>query len=132
MDVTVETMPKSVYFKKMLAGDFPAHLLGWGNTSGNSISFLKAVVGSRDKKAGRGSHNPSYTNPELDVLIDKAASTVETSARVKLLQEAMTVAVERQAFLPLHVNKVIVATRKGLTYKPQVDESINAAALRKE
>ena len=132
MDVTVETMPKSVYFKKMLAGDFPAHLLGWGNTAGNSVSFLKSVVGSRDKKAGRGSYNPSYANPELDALIDRAASTVETGARVRLLQEAMAVAVRQQAFLPLHVNKVIVATRKGLTYRPQVDENINAVNLRKE
>ena len=132
MEVTVETMPKSVYFKKMLACEFPVHLLGWGNTAGNSVSFLKSVIGTPDKAAGRGSWNCSYSNPELDALIDKAASTVDEAARIGLLQEAMTMAVTRQAFLPLHVNKVIVATRKGLSYRPQVDENINAVSLRRE
>ena len=131
MKVTVETMPKSVYFKKMLACEFPVHLLGWGNTAGNSVSFLKSVVGTPDKAAGRGSWNCSYSNPELDALIDRAASTVDEAARIGLLQKAMIMAVTQQAFLPLHVNKVIVATRKGLSYRPQVDENINAVSLRK-
>ncbi len=132
INVTVETFPKSVYFKKMLAGEFPAHLLGWGNTTGSSTSFLKSVIGTPDKIAGRGSYNRSYSNPELDAQIDKAASTVDQVARVKLLQGIMATTVAQQAFLPLHVNKVIVATRKGLTYKPQVDENTNAMNLRRE
>ncbi|MBW4976352.1 ABC transporter substrate-binding protein [Pseudohalocynthiibacter aestuariivivens] len=132
MDVTVDTSPKAVYFKKMLAGDFPAHYLAWGNTAGDSISFLKSVVGTPNKEHGRGSNNRSFSNADLDVLIDKAASTVDEAERIKLLQEVMTIAVAEHAFLPMHVNNVIAATRKGLTYTPQMDENTNALSLRKE
>ena len=132
MEVTVDTTPKAVYFKKMLDGEFPAHLLAWGNTAGDSISFLKSIAGTPDKAAGRGSYNRSYSNPELDTLIDKAASTVDEAERVELLQEAMRIAVDEQVFMPLHVNNVIAATRKGLTYTPQMDENTNAMNLRKE
>ena len=132
MDVTVDTTPKAVYFKKLLAGEYPAHLLAWGNTSGDSISFLKSIVGTPNKEHGRGSYNRSYSNPELDVLIDKAAATVIEAERVKLLKEAMAVAVDEQVFLPLHVNSVIAATRQGLSYTPQKDENTNAMNLRKE
>ncbi|MCZ4352719.1 ABC transporter substrate-binding protein [Roseovarius aestuarii] len=132
MDVTVDATPKSVYFKKLLAGDYPAHFLAWGNTSGDSISFLKSIAGTPDKENGRGSYNRSYTNPDLDNLIDKAASIVDEAERVALLREAMTDAINDQVFMPLHINNVIAATRKGLTYTPQVDENTNAMNLRKE
>ena len=66
------------------------------------------------------------------MLIDKAAATVIEAERVKLLKEAMAVAVDEQVFLPLHVNSVIAATRQGLSYTPQKDENTNAMNLRKE
>lgn len=132
LEVTVDTSPKSVYFQKLLAGDYPAHLLAWGNTAGDSISVLKAIAGTPNKKQGRGSYNRSYSDSDLDELIDEAASTVDKQTRVDRLQHAMSVAIEDEVFLPLHVNNVIAATREGLTYTPQMDENTNAMNLRRK
>lgn len=126
----IETMPKAVYFKKMQAREFPAYMLGWGNNRGNSISILKSVIGTPDKGAGRGSWNASYSDPELDKLIDKAAETMDPAAREGLLRRAMAEAIEGNALLPLHAQPVIAATREGLVYQPSADEATLAYNLR--
>jgi len=132
LDVTVETMPKAVYFKKMQAREFPAFMLGWGNNQGNSISILKSVMGTPDKDAGRGSWNASYSDPELDALMDEAASTMDPETQQALLKQAMAMAIEGNAIIPLHAQPVIVATRDGLVYTPMADESTLARNLRPE
>ncbi|CCE97029.1 ABC transporter substrate-binding protein [Sinorhizobium fredii] len=132
LKVAVDTSPKAVYFNKVYAGTFGAHMLAWGNTAGDSISFLKSIVGSPDKAHGRGSQNQKYLNAKLDVQIDKAALTIDDAQRAKLLQQAMVDAIQDNAFLPLHATAVIAATRKGLTYTPQADETTMATFLRKQ
>ena len=37
--VDIETMPKAVYFGRMLKGEFPTYMLGGGNNTGDSIYF---------------------------------------------------------------------------------------------
>ena len=114
----IDSMPKAVYFKKMLGGEYSAYMLGWGNTRGDSISFLKNVIHSRGGVGGGGTWNASYSNPQLDRQIDAAMSTMDESLRKKQLDEIMTRAVADNAFLPLHTQPVIVATRAGLQYLP--------------
>jgi peptide/nickel transport system substrate-binding protein len=130
IDATIETMPKAVYFKKMQGFEFPAFMLGWGNNQGNSISILKSVMGTPDEAAGRGSWNASFADPELDALIDEAAATMDPDQQEALLEDAMSMAIEKNAIVPLHAQPVIAATREGLTYSPMADESTLSRNLR--
>ena len=132
LKVNVDTAPKAVFFKRLYDSEFPVHLLAWGNTAGDSISFLKAVVGTPDKPNGRGSQNRNYSKPELDPLIDEAALTMDDKVRVERLQKAMEIAIADNAILPLHTTTVLAATKKGLTYQPQADETTLAIELRKQ
>ena len=128
--VDIETMPKAVYFGRMLKGEFPTYMLGWGNSMGNSISFLNNVIGTRDISKGRGSWNPSYSDPMLDELIGRGISEMDTDTRTRLLKEAMADAVADLAFFPLHVQPTVFATRSGWRFTPLADETVNTASLR--
>lgn len=125
----IETMPKSVYFSKMLAGEFSAYMLGWGNTRGDSISVLKNVIHSRGKAGG--TWNSSYSNPILDQAIDEAMSIMDQFSRERILRSIMSKAMIDNALLPLHSQPVIVATRRDLHYTPLPSEETLAIQLRK-
>ena len=127
----IQTMPKSVYFTKMLAGEFSAYLLGWGNTRGDSISVLKNVIHSRDNVSGGGTWNPSYSNLQLDSAIDQAITVMDSQQRGAQLTEIMSIAIGDVALIPLHTQPVIVATRAGLRYTPVPGEETLAILLTK-
>jgi len=126
----IETMPKAVYFSKMLGGEFSAYMLGWGNTRGDSISVLKNVIHSRGGPSGGGTWNASYSNAEVDAEIDRAISLMDPSKRLSALEAIMVSAMNDVAMIPLHTQPVITATRVGLVYTPVPGEETLAILLR--
>ena len=128
----IDTMPKSVYFTKMLAGEFAAWMLGWGNTRGDSISVLKNVIHGRDTVRGGGTWNASYANPELDAAIDRAITLMDPNIRRKELTQIMSRAMQEHVMIPLYTQPVIVATRSGLSFTPVPGEETLAILLRRD
>jgi peptide/nickel transport system substrate-binding protein len=126
----VETMPKSVYFKKLLAGELSAYMLGWGNSYGDSMSLLTSVIYSRDNDHGWGTWNASYSDPDLDRSIDEAITTMDPGMRERRLQAIMARVVADNAIVPLYVQPVIAASARQWRYTPAVDEQTLAISLR--
>lgn len=126
----IETMPKSVYFSRMLTGEFAAYMLGWGNTRGDSISVLKNVIHSRDPVTGGGTWNPFYSNPALDRAIDDAITIMDQVERRRQLNEIMSAAMDDVAIIPLYTQPVIAATREDLVYTPVPGEETLAIQLK--
>lgn len=124
IDVNIETMPKAVYFGRLLASEFPIAMLGWGNNDGSGASILASVLHSRNKDKGYGSWNPTYANPDLDAIIEMALTTMDEAARGMSMKSAISKAREDIAAIPLHAQPVITATRKGLSYAPSADEQM--------
>ena len=82
IDMKVETMPRSVYFKRASAGapdgmpEFSFILVGWGSGSGEASSPLKSLIHTVDKSRGMGSANRGrYSNPAIDAVIEEALAT---------------------------------------------------------
>ena len=82
----VETMPRSVYFKRASRGgegdmpEFSFILVGWGAGSGEASSPLKSLIHTYDKDAGFGASNRGrHSNPEIDSVIEEALATVDLS-----------------------------------------------------
>ena len=129
IDTKVETMPKSVYFRKASRGGpgkspaFSFILVGWGAGTGEASSPLKSLLHTYDKARGFGASNRGrYSNPEVDKLVEQALATVDDAKREKLLQQATEVAIEDLGIIPLHYQVNTWATRKGLAYTPRTDE----------
>ena len=80
----VETMPRSVYFKRASRGgpdgtpEFSFVLVGWGAGSGEASSPLKSLIATHTPDKGWGSSNRGrYSNAKVDDLITKALATVD-------------------------------------------------------
>ena len=129
IDTKVETMPKSVYFRRASRGgpdktpEFSFILVGWGAGTGEASSPLKSLLHTYDKSRGFGASNRGrYSNPELDVLVEDALATVDDVKREALLQKATEIAIDDLGIIPLHYQVNTWATRKGLAYVARTDE----------
>ncbi len=125
----VETMPKSVYFRRASRGgpgktpEFSFILVGWGAGTGEASSPLKSLLTTYDKSKGHGASNRGrYSNPKVDKLVVEALATVDDAKREKLLQKATETAIGDLGIIPLHYQVNTWATRKGLAYTPRTDE----------
>jgi peptide/nickel transport system substrate-binding protein len=119
----VEAMPWSVYSVRANKQEFSIGVLGWGSVTGEAGYALINIMGTFDSAASRGASNSGrYSNPALDVLTDKALSTIDDGARQKLLQQAVAMAMDDVAIIPLYQLENFWAMRKGLTYEPRMDE----------
>lgn len=126
----VETMPKSVYFKRASRGgpnktpEFSFVLVGWGSGTGEASSPLKSLLHTYDKSQGFGSSNRGrYSNKEVDALIEEALSTVDDAKRQRLLAKATEIAITDVGLIPLHYQVSTWAAKKGLSFKARTDES---------
>ncbi len=126
----VETMTKSVYFKRASRGgpnktpEFSFVLVGWGAGSGEASSPLKSLLHTYDKANGYGSSNRGrYSNPEVDKLIEEALATVDEGKRQNLLAKATEIAITDVGLIPLHYQVSTWAGKKGIDFKARTDES---------
>ncbi len=111
--------------------DYSAYLLGWGSSTGEASNPLRSLIAAFDAGKGFGAANRGrYNNPAVDALTEQALATADDAAREKLLQRATRLAMDDVAFIPLHNQKNIWATRAGLTYTPRADEETRAQDVR--
>jgi peptide/nickel transport system substrate-binding protein len=132
----VSTMPFSVFLGRASGGtagqsEFSAFLIGGGSVTGDSIQILTSTLHTQDKDSGYGANNYArYSNKQVDALIEKASQTMDEKAREALQKQAMKLALNDAAIIPLvHLNAAW-AMRKGLTLKPRADGFTMATEVR--
>ena len=134
----VETMPRSVYFKRASRGgpnkspEFSFILVGWGAGSGEASSPLKSLIHTYDKARGFGASNRGrHSDPVIDKLIEDALATVDDKKRQDLLAKATELAMAKAAIIPLHYQVNTWAAKKGISYKARSDEKTIAMGVTK-
>ncbi|KAE9627256.1 ABC transporter substrate-binding protein [Parasedimentitalea maritima] len=96
---------------------------GWDVPAGDAGSMYGALFYTRDVKDGYGQVNRgSYSNPEMDALIDKADATPSIDERDGYLQDATKILMADIPMIPVHYEQDIYAARKGVTLEPRVDK----------
>jgi peptide/nickel transport system substrate-binding protein len=124
---TVEPQPWNLFSSRVGQGAYSVALGGVGNASGDSSLALRIVVASRAPERGLGTLNyGGYSNAALDLLIQRAVSEPDDTRREALLREAVGAAMADVALIPLHIQKNIWATRRGVTYQARADEQTRA------
>lgn len=126
---TVDAQPLASLIGRLNRFEASAYLLGWSNSLGEPSTSLRAVIGSRGT-AGTGLSNYGrYSNPRMDALTVQGLGTLNDAEREKLHQEAMRIAMQDVAVIPLHTQKSVWGLRRGLTYKARVDEQTTATEV---
>jgi len=98
---------------------------GWDVPAGDAGSMYGALFYTRGVKDGYGQVNRgSYSNPEMDALVDKADATQSLEQRDQYLQEATKILMADIPMIPVHYEQDIYAVRKGVTMTPRVDKFI--------
>jgi peptide/nickel transport system substrate-binding protein len=119
----VETMPMSTYLARARKLEFSFALLGWGASTAEASSPLRAHLVAYIPEKGWGEFAwGRYSNPQVNDLLDKALATIDDKAREKQIRDAVGIAMTELGIIPLHHQINTWATRKGVTYTPRIDE----------
>ncbi|KAA0676169.1 ABC transporter substrate-binding protein [Roseomonas genomospecies 6] len=119
----VDATTANVFFSKRNKQEYSVFLAGWGADSGEMSSPLKALIATPVKEKGYGTTNyTSYSDPELDGMLDTALATVDDAKRETLLQAAVKRAMDADIIIPLHYEVTVWAMKKGLSYEPRADQ----------
>ncbi|WP_236037681.1 ABC transporter substrate-binding protein [Belnapia arida] len=128
----VAALPWSAFSARAARQEFAMRLTGWGSTTGEASYLLANVLGTYDPAARRGASNAGrYSNPALDTLADRATATLDPEEREALLRQAVHMASEDVALIPLFHLVNSWATRAGLRYDARMDERSLAMGLRR-
>jgi peptide/nickel transport system substrate-binding protein len=114
-------LPISVYLPRARRGEFAVALLGWGSFSGDLA--LRSLLMTRDAARGYGSWNWSnYSNPAVDQRVEAALGEIDRQRGEALVREAMNIALDEHAVIPLHHLIASWALRPGLRLQARTDE----------
>jgi peptide/nickel transport system substrate-binding protein len=127
VQTTVQALPWSTFSARANRQDFGMRLTGWGSITGEASYALVNIMGTYSTETRMGANNSGrYSNPELDALTTRALGTLDDAAREKLLQDAVKMAIDDVAIIPLHQLVNTWAVRKGLVHDPRMDERTRA------
>jgi peptide/nickel transport system substrate-binding protein len=119
----IDAMTASTFFSRRNKKEFAVYLAGWGASTGEMSSPLKALIATADKSRGFGATNPTgYSNKNLDDTLTQALATVDDAEREKLLQKTSRIAAQDWAIIPLHFEVTPWAMSAKVDYTPRVDQ----------
>jgi peptide/nickel transport system substrate-binding protein len=106
-------------------------LVGWGAGTGEMSSPLRSLLATVNPQGGMGASNRGrYANPQMDEILVRALSTVDDSARARLLAEASEVAMADVGLIPLYYQVNLWGHRRNVAYTPRADEYTLAHSVR--
>jgi peptide/nickel transport system substrate-binding protein len=113
---------KTTYFPKVDRSETDAYMLGWSTLPPmDGSSVLSALLASR--KDNYGGNNPNgYFNETIEQLTRQSAVELDEHKRRGMLKEALKIARNDVAYIPLHAQPVAWAARKGVSVKQYPDE----------
>jgi peptide/nickel transport system substrate-binding protein len=117
LNVTLETFPKSVYFDKASKYEYSLYLAGAAADTGEGLSLLINVAGTRDPKKGWGGANRGrYSDPKTDDLLTQATSALDDAKREDLLKKASDQVYDDAGMIPLYHEYGVWAAKKGVHF----------------
>lgn len=128
----VVTQPVSVYSPRATKLEYSVVLFGYGAEAAESSSPLRSILHTNNEEAGFCCSNRGrYSNVLFDAKLQEAVVMMDRGKRETLLQEAMAIAIQDVAIIPLHGEVNIWATRKGVRYEARTDETTLAQSASK-
>ena len=120
----VNAISRTVYFPAQARLEYSMFMNGWGTLTGEASYTLGALAHSNDPDAKLGAFNRiEYMNPEVDVLLQAAATEMDEDQRRATYEEAMAMIMADKAYLSIVQLQTVWGTKAGtLTFEPRFDE----------
>ena len=106
---------KSKHFEKVLGGGSDIYMVGWATLPMlDSYSVMSALLHTPGDVMG--AWNPGgYSNTEVDALTAKVAIELDPAKRTAMMTEALKIARDEVAMIPLHQQPLAWAVRSGVS-----------------
>ena len=134
LKMTVDVQPYPVLITKEVCHceRLPSFFMStWSSSPVGEVSMAEGLVlHSYDKEHSLGTWNlGGYSNPALDKRIEAALQTIDPAKRYPLFAGIMADAMKDLPILPMHLQSLTLASRKGLTPTVFVNEYTIADAV---
>ncbi|MCK4260269.1 MAG: ABC transporter substrate-binding protein [Halanaerobiales bacterium] len=123
--INLEVQPKASYFNKVLAKNTNFYLLGWSNSNGDGIGTLNGLLHTPDDKYGRFNLG-NYSNLEVDRLVEESSTIIDPEKRLKVMQEAVKLAMDDVVQIPLHYQEDLYGVKNNVIWEPRPDKYVQA------
>ncbi len=110
IDVTLDAQPKSLHFPKIDDRTTDFYMQGWGVPTLDSEYVFQFLY-----VTGRRSNGTGFSSPRLDELTELMSQELDEEQRNAYIAEAWQIARDNIAFIPLHNQVIVWATREGFT-----------------
>jgi peptide/nickel transport system substrate-binding protein len=115
------TQTKSKHFKKVFTGGSDIYMIGWATLPQmDAISVISSLLASPGKTFG-GDNAGGYANARVDELTQKIVNEVDETQRRAMLTEALKIARDEVAMIPLHEQPNSWAMRDNVDIPMQPD-----------
>jgi peptide/nickel transport system substrate-binding protein len=118
--------PRGKYFTDLMSfrHDAGLYLMGWIPANDDADDALLNLAATRDPAMHRGDYNfGGYSNAALDALLRRIGDETDASARSDLLKQALALVKDDVAYLPLHQQQNVWATRDHIALVQPPDGS---------
>ncbi len=120
----LKTESRATYFPLVDKGDVDAFMLGWATLPPmDGFSVLSALL-TEPKDSFGGSNRMGYVNARIEELTRLSAVELDEAKRRAMLVEAMKIARDTIAYIPLHQQPVAWAARADLDVPQFPDEYV--------
>lgn len=121
--LTTET--KNIHFQKTKANKSDVYMLGWATLPMlDTFSVMSALLATPDGGA-YGTWNPGgYSNARIDELTKAVATELDEGKRRAMMTEALVIARDEVAILPLHLQPLSWAVRDGVHVVQAPDDKL--------
>jgi peptide/nickel transport system substrate-binding protein len=123
----VQTMPKSVFFRKIENLDTSFYMIGWGGGTTDPQILFEPLAHTYDAKTGKGGNNYGrFSDPDLDALIDRAASDMNPKHRLSVLADMLRLQSHMLHYLPLQRPALNWVSRANIHPVPSPNDDVRA------
>lgn len=121
----IETPPGPQLFAALRQRKVTMFLGGVLAPTADASDLFDTKVHTRDSDSGYGEGNFSgYSNPKLDALIERTATTEGMAERGAALEQSMRLLMHDLPMIPLFVGRTVYAARPDLHFTPRLDERL--------
>ena len=125
---TVDTKPAAMFFAEGARDLYTISLTGWASDTGEASSSLIQIIASVNPEKGRGAQpKPShFARADIDAVVEESLATFDDQKREALYLKATEMGMAQQAFIPLHHQVNISASKKAFHLRPRQQEGVRA------